>query len=116
MYFSPSAHILLYLHNRCYVLVDLNSTQAIERCRLDLLVIIRAMIHPHQLGRDIDTGELKEESEHLVVFKDGTRFTAYGAEEIKTFVKDILLLPETDTLFRNTNQAIKLAKRIKWIS
>ena len=66
--------------------------------------------------RDIDTGELKEESEHLVVFKDGTRFTAYGAEEIKTFVKDILLLPETDTLFRNTNQAIKLAKRIKWIS
>ena len=29
--------------------------------------------------RDIDTGELKEESEHLVVFKDGTRFTAYGA-------------------------------------
>jgi hypothetical protein len=65
--------------------------------------------------RDIDTGELKEESEHLVVFKDGTRFTAYGAEEIKTFVKDILLLPETDTLFRNTNQAIKLAKRIKWL-
>jgi hypothetical protein len=65
--------------------------------------------------RDIDTGELKEESEHLVVFKDGTRFTAYGAEEIKTFVKDILLLPETDALFRNTNQAIKLAKRIKWL-
>jgi len=65
--------------------------------------------------RDIDTGELKEESEHLVVFKDGTRFTAYGAEEIKTFLKDILLLPETDTLYRNTNQAIKLAKRIKWL-
>jgi hypothetical protein len=66
--------------------------------------------------RDLHTGELKEESEHLVVFKDGTRFTAYGADEIKSFVKEVLLLPETDTLYRNTNQAIKLAKRVKWIS
>jgi hypothetical protein len=66
--------------------------------------------------RDLHTGELKEKSEHLVVFKDGTRFIAYGSEEIKTFLKDILLLPETDTLYRNTNQAIKLAKHIKWIS
>jgi hypothetical protein len=65
--------------------------------------------------RDLHTGELKEKSEHLVVFKDGTRFIAYGAEEIKTFLKDILLLPETDTLYRNTNQAIKLAKHIKWL-
>lgn len=66
--------------------------------------------------RDLHTGELKEESEHLVVFKDGTRFIAYGSEEIKTFLKDVLLLPETDTVYRNTNQAIKLAKHIKWIS
>ena len=66
--------------------------------------------------RDLHTGELKKESEHLVVFKDGTRFTAYGADEIKSFVKEVLLLPETDTLYRNTNQAIKLAKRVKWIS
>jgi len=66
--------------------------------------------------RDLHTGELKEESEHLVVFKDGTRFTAYGADEIKSFVKEVLLLPETDTLYKNTNQAIKLAKRVKWIS
>lgn len=65
--------------------------------------------------RDLHTGELKEESEHLVVFKDGTRFTAYGADEIKSFVKEVLLLPETDTLYRNTNQAIKLAKRVKWL-
>lgn len=66
--------------------------------------------------RDLLTGELKEESEHLVVFKDGKRFTAYGADEIKSFAKEVLLLPETDTLYRNTNQAIKLAKRVKWIS
>ena len=39
----------------------------------------------------------------------------YLWEHGPTFVKDILLLPETDTLFRNTNQAIKLAKRIKWL-
>ena len=66
--------------------------------------------------RDLHTGELKEESEHLVVFKDGTRFTAYGADEIKSFIKEVLLLPETDTLYKNINQVIKLAKRVKWIS
>jgi len=66
--------------------------------------------------RDLYTGEQKEQSEHLVVFKDGTRFTAYGADEIKSFVKEVLLLPKTDTLYKNINQVIKLAKQVKWIS
>ncbi len=93
--------------------MEISNSMVDEMWRTETIRVGNAEI---TVERDIDTGELKEESEHLVVFKDGTRFTAYGAEEIKTFVKDILLLPETDTLFRNTNQAIKLAKRIKWIS
>ena len=93
--------------------MEISNSMVDEMWRTETIRVGNAEI---TVERDIDTGELKEESEPLVVFKDGTRFTAYGAEEIKTFVKDILLLPETDTLFRNTNQAIKLAKRIKWIS
>jgi hypothetical protein len=92
--------------------MEISNSMVDEMWRTETIRVGNAEI---TVERDIDTGELKEESEHLVVFKDGTRFTAYGAEEIKTFVKDILLLPETDTLFRNTNQAIKLAKRIKWL-
>ena len=92
--------------------MEISNSMVDEMWRTETIRVGNAEI---TVERDIDTGELKEESEHLVVFKDGTRFTAYGAEEIKTFLKDILLLPETDTLFRNTNQAIKLAKRIKWL-
>lgn len=92
--------------------MEISNSMVDEMWRTETIRVGNAEI---TVERDIDTGELKEESEHLVVFKNGTRFTAYGAEEIKTFVKDILLLPETDTLFQNTNQAIKLAKRIKWL-
>jgi len=92
--------------------MEISNSMVDEMWRTETIRVGNAEI---TVERDIDTGELKEESEHLVVFKDGTRFTAYGAEEIKTFLKDILLLPETDTLYRNTNQAIKLAKRIKWL-